>query len=126
MPPTLQHDDLHMGNVYERDRRCRILDWGDSSISHPFFSLVVTFRFLEETTGLEPGDRWFATLRDAYVEPWGAGRGEELELALRVGGLAHAVAWSRQRDFLPAAARPAFDTAFRHVVRRAPPIARAT
>jgi hypothetical protein len=32
---TIQHDDLHMWNVYGR----RVLDWGDSSVAHPFFSL---------------------------------------------------------------------------------------
>jgi hypothetical protein len=42
-----------------------VLDWGDSSISHPFVSLVVTFRFLEEVNELPPGDPWFARLRDA-------------------------------------------------------------
>ena len=39
----------------------RILDWGDSSISHPFASLFVTFRFLEEITHLSPDDAWFPT-----------------------------------------------------------------
>ena len=48
-----------MANLYvrnERNERPRVLDWGDASISHPFASLVVTFRFLEEVTGLPPGD----------------------------------------------------------------------
>lgn len=71
----------------------RLLDWGDASVSHPFASLVVTFRFLEERNQLSPGDPWFARLRDAY-------RG-------------------RQRDHLPQAARPEFDKAFAIVLRRA-------
>ena len=41
---TVQHDDLHMANVYAQGERLRLLDWGDASISHPFASLVVTFR----------------------------------------------------------------------------------
>jgi hypothetical protein len=48
VPETVQHDDLHMANVYARGGRLRVLDWGDASISHPFASLVVTFRFLEQ------------------------------------------------------------------------------
>src|SRR5206468_12290114 len=64
VPETVQHDDLHMANVYARGERLRLLDWGDASISHPFASLVVTFRFLEERNGLPPGDLWFARLRD--------------------------------------------------------------
>jgi hypothetical protein len=69
VPETVQHDDLHMSNVYAQGEQLRVLDWGDSSISHPFASLVVTFRFLEEVTELQPDDPWFARLRDAYLEP---------------------------------------------------------
>jgi hypothetical protein len=122
VPDTLQHDDLHMGNLYVGGERLRVLDWGDSSISHPFASLVVTFRFLEELNGLPPGDPWFARLRDAYLEPWGPGL-EAFALATRVGAFAHAAAWARQRDHLPEAAHADFDKVFPVVLRRA--IARA-
>jgi len=118
-PSTVQHDDLHMFNLYERDGRQRVLDWGDSSVSHPFFSLVETFRFLEERTGLQPGDPWFARLRDAYLEPWGRGLTDASAIALQVGQFAHGIAWARQRDFLPPAERLAFDRGFAQVLRRA-------
>ena len=95
IPSTVQHDDLHMGNVYVRGDQVLVLDWGDASIAHPFWSLVVTFRFLEEQNGLAPGDPWFDRLRDAYLEPWGSGLGDVFDLALRVGIFAHAVAWLR-------------------------------
>lgn len=39
---TLQHDDLHDGQVFVRDGRHLIMDWGDACISHPFFTLSVT------------------------------------------------------------------------------------
>jgi hypothetical protein len=116
---SVQHDDLHMANLYSHDSRFRVVDWGDSSIAHPFFSLLETFRFLEEFNGLAPDDPWFRRLRDAYLEPWGSGFEETFELAIRVGWFAHAIAWSRQRDALPADARPDFDRAFRIVLRRA-------
>jgi hypothetical protein len=119
LPLTVQHDDLHMGSVFKRDRHLRVLDWGDSSISHPFFSLVVTFRFLEEHTGLKPPDRWFARLRGAYLEPWGSDLADQFDLALRVGRFAHAIAWSRQREFLSPEERAPFDEWFAHVLRRA-------
>jgi hypothetical protein len=119
VPETVQHDDLHMANVYAQGARLRLLDWGDASISHPFVSLVVTFRFLEERSRLAPGDRWFARLRDAYLEPWGGGLAGGFALALRVGAFAHNFAWVRQRDHLPEAARPEFDREFRVVLRRA-------
>ena len=54
-----------MANVYAQGERLRLLDWGDASISHPFASLVVTFRFLEERNRLPRADPWFARLRDA-------------------------------------------------------------
>jgi hypothetical protein len=116
---TVQHDDLHLANVYERDGRFRLLDWGDTSIAHPFASLVVPFRFLEEINRLPPTNPWFERLRDAYLEPWGSGFGETFALALRVGAFAHAIAWSRQRDHLPEEARDGFDKYFSIVLRRA-------
>jgi hypothetical protein len=119
VPSTIQHDDLHHKNLYERKGRLRVLDWGDSSISHPFASLVVTFRFLEEITKLPPTDPWFERLRDAYLEPWGSGLAQTFDLALRVGTFAHAFAWARQRDHLPQEARVRFDAYFSIVLRRA-------
>lgn len=115
---TVQHDDLHMANLYV-DHGLRVLDWGDSSIGHPFASLVVTFRFLEQRNGLAPGDPWFGRLRDAYLEPWGPGHRDTFDLAMRVGAVAHAVAWQRQRDALPPEARAEFDQEWAIVLRRA-------
>jgi hypothetical protein len=121
---SIQHDDLHMGNVYVRDDQIRVLDWGDASVGHPFWSLVVTFRFLEEVNGLAPDDPWFERLRDAYLEPWASDLRAVFDLALRVGIFAHAVAALRQRDHLPPAGRAAFDTDFAVTLARA--LARVT
>jgi hypothetical protein len=119
LPETVQHDDLHMANLYLQGERLRLLDWGDASISHPFASLVVTFRFLEEITKLPPGDPWYARLRDAYLEPWGRGLVATFALAIRIGTFAHSIAWARQRDHLPEEARAEFDRWFSVVLRRA-------
>ena len=119
LPATVQHDDLHMGSVYHLGNHFRVLDWGDSSISHPLFSLVVTFRFLEERTGLQRHDRWLARLRDAYLKPWGNDFHQLFDLAVRVGRFAHAIAWARQREFLTPLERTAFDEWFAHVLWRA-------
>jgi hypothetical protein len=119
LPATVQHDDLHMGNLYLEGERLRLLDWGDASISHPFASLVVTFRFLEEITKLSPGHPWFARLRDAYLEPWGRGLVAAFALAIRIGTFAHSIAWARQRAHLPKEARVEFDRGFSVVLRRA-------
>ncbi|HET6908528.1 MAG TPA: phosphotransferase [Mycobacteriales bacterium] len=119
IPASIQHDDLHHGNVYLDDGRTRVLDWGDSSISHPFASAVVTFRFLEQINGLPPDDPWFARLRDAYLEPWGSGLTEVFDLAVRVGRFAHAIAWIKQRQAVPVAERATFDEEYARVLRRA-------
>ncbi len=34
VPETIQHDDLHHANVYDRGGRLRVLDWGDASVAH--------------------------------------------------------------------------------------------
>jgi hypothetical protein len=119
LPDTIQHDDLHMRNVYGHDGRLRLLDWGDSSVSQPFASLVVTFRFLEEVTGLPPDDPWFARLRDAYLEPWGNEHAKAFPLALRVGTVTHMLGWVRIRGSLSGQARTDFDRGFATVLRRA-------
>jgi hypothetical protein len=116
---SIQHDDLHMKNLYSAGGKLRVVDWGDSSLAHPFFSLVVTFRFLEEVNHLAPDDPWFRRLRDAYLEPWGSGLEETFEIAIRLGWFAHAIALTRQRAALPPEARPDFDRAFTIILRRA-------
>ena len=91
---TIQHDDLHDGQVFLREGRFRILDWGDSSVSHPFHTLTVTLRALAWRHGLQPGDPALLRLRDAYLEPFGA-PAEAADLAYRTGTHARALAWHR-------------------------------
>jgi len=119
VPESIQHDDLHCWNLYRNDDHLRVLDWGDSSVSHPFASLVVTFRFLEEITKLEPGDPWFARLRDAYLEPWGPDLRDVFRLAYRVGSFARAIAYIPVRSAVPKEELAEFDTDFTVVLRRA-------
>jgi Phosphotransferase enzyme family len=124
VPETIQHDDLHYANLYAQGGRLRVLDWGDACVSHPFASLVVTFRFLGRTHELPADDAWFSRLRDAYLEPWGPGHTGTFALALRVGTFAHACAWARQREHLPPAARGGFDTHFAVLLQRAAELTR--
>jgi len=92
---TIQHDDLHDGQVYLRDGRYRVLDWGDSCVSHPFHTLVVTLRVFAWKHGLVPGSPEMLRLRDAYLEPFGPGFEEAVDVAYRTGTLARAFAWQR-------------------------------
>jgi hypothetical protein len=70
LPETVQHDDLHDGNVLVRDGQAVIFDWGDASISHPFFTLRVSLGSVTETFGLQMHDELPTTLRDRYLEHW--------------------------------------------------------
>jgi hypothetical protein len=104
MPPTIQHDDFHDGQVFVKDGRYRLLDWGDSCISHPFHSLTVTLRAIAFRHGLEPGSEPLIRLRDAYLEPFGA-PARAAELAYRTGTLGRALAWRRYLEHTPAGER---------------------
>jgi phosphotransferase family enzyme len=94
IPETIQHDDLHDGQVFVRDGRYLFFDWGDSCISHPFHSLTVTLRAIAWKLDLPPGGHELSRLRDAYLEPFGHGP-EIAELAYRTGTIGRAVAWHR-------------------------------
>lgn len=119
LPATLQHDDLHHKNAFVDGETLRIIDWGDASCSHPFVSLVVTFRFLEERNGIARDDPCFLRLRDAYLEPWGRDMSSAFALSQQLGPFVHAFGWVALRELLPESARPAYDVPFAIVLRRA-------
>ncbi len=68
---TLQHDDLHDAQVFVRDGRLLLMDWGDACISHPFFSLSVTLEGVL-SWGLDDAEDSVDTtpFRDAYLAPF--------------------------------------------------------
>jgi hypothetical protein len=100
IPETLQHDDLHDGNVFVRDGRYVIVDWGDASVAHPFATLTVTLRMIARGAGLDEDAVELVRLRDAYLEAWTsfAPREELLDsarVAMRLGRRGRALAWQR-------------------------------
>src|SRR5262245_12151989 len=100
IPQTVQHDDLHDAQVFIRDGRYRFLDWGDSCVSHPFHTLVVTLRVLAIQQELRPGGPELVRLRDAYLEPFeDLASPRELrslaDVAQRTGTVARTLAWHR-------------------------------
>ena len=100
IPETLQHDDLHDGNVFVRDGRYLFFDWGDSCVSHPFHTLVVTLRAIAHRLELRPGGPELHRLRDAYLEPFSShGSREELveaaDIAHFTGTAARSLNWYR-------------------------------
>jgi hypothetical protein len=95
---SLDHSDLHGGQILRPESgRYTFFDWGDSSVTHPFCSLLVTTRVF----GREHGDEAVPRLRDAYLEAWtGPGRTARdlrrgLGPAMRLAALTRAAAWGR-------------------------------
>jgi hypothetical protein len=41
LPVTIDHGDLHDGNVFSRDGHPRLLDWGDASVGNPVITLAL-------------------------------------------------------------------------------------
>jgi hypothetical protein len=72
LPLTLEHGDFWPGQVLARDDGDVFIDWSDSSVAHPFFSMS----FFSDTTEAEeflPGIADLRSrMRDAYLEPWNA------------------------------------------------------
>jgi hypothetical protein len=70
IPPSVQHDDLHGGNILVGPAGDRIFDWGDASVAHPFGTLTATFNSIASKTGLGVDEPAFERLRDVYTEAW--------------------------------------------------------
>lgn len=87
---TLQHDDLHDAQVFVRDGRQLVMDWGDACVSHPFFTLSVTLEG-QIAWGVDDEEDSEDTTpyRDAYLAPYTAHHPElsaaDLAEAARLG-----------------------------------------
>ncbi len=53
IPASLDHGDLHSANIHVRDEEVVFFDWGDASVTHPFFSTAVFWNALEELVDSE-------------------------------------------------------------------------
>lgn len=96
LPAALEHGDFWAGQVVAGEGGFGFLDWSDSSIAHPFFSLLLFLVESEDFFPRVPAVR--ERLRDAYLEPWsGHARGADLarafELAQPLAALHHALAY---------------------------------
>jgi hypothetical protein len=67
---SIDHSDMHGGNVLIGRGKPRLVDWGDACITHPFVSPFVTYQ--HAVAKLPASDRPAATLRlrDVYLEAW--------------------------------------------------------
>jgi hypothetical protein len=81
---TLQHDDLHDGNVFADGRP---FDWGDACVGHPFASLLVAL-----DGGPAPA---------GYLDNWPGVPDRAVELGVRLGRITRAHSWARALDAWP-------------------------
>ena len=114
LPPTVVHEEVHEGNVFVRDARPRLLDWGEAAASHPFAGLVNTFRDIAYRRRLRPDGREMLRLREVYLEPWGrfAPPSELRESFTRgylLGTLCRAMSWDRILSPLPSPPRDEYE-----------------
>jgi Phosphotransferase enzyme family len=100
IPASIQHDDLHDNNVFADGTGFRFFDWADSSVAHPFGSLLVGLRNAAARFDWSPDAPELHRLRDAYLEPWTGDhdRGRlrrSAALAMRVANVSRALSWRR-------------------------------
>ena len=103
---TVQHDDLHDGQVFLGSGVHQVLDWGDACVSHPFFTLAVTVEGgiawgvddVADSEDLEPH-------LDAYLGPYAehydigaAHLREAARLAMRLGWVCRAINGALPQD----------------------------
>ncbi|MBG6068901.1 phosphotransferase [Micromonospora ureilytica] len=103
IPATVQHDDLHDGNVFAGDAGYRYFDWGDASVAHPFGTLLVTLRSIGHARKLAADDVQLVRLRDAYLEAWTDRYDrrtlvEAADLAIGLGPVSRSLSWRRALD----------------------------
>jgi len=68
IPETLHHDDLHTSNIAVTGQRYMFVDWAESGLTHPFFSLGVLLRQMKRLKGFDFGPS--SLLCQSYLEPW--------------------------------------------------------
>jgi hypothetical protein len=85
LPETICHEEVHDANVILDGERVIFTDWADSSVAHPFFTMLVTIRSAAYRAGLDQDAPEMAHLRDIYLEPWSSfGSPTELREALDI------------------------------------------
>lgn len=117
IPATLHHDDFHDGNIFLQPGRIIFTDWGESAVTHPFFSLVVMLRSLENSLDLQPNAPELETLRSWYLGEWSsyaapADLRAGLALAEQIGYINRALTWNLLISNLSEAEKPTY----RHAV----------
>jgi hypothetical protein len=100
---TVQHDDLHDGQVFLGTGTHLVLDWGDACVSHPFFTLSVTVEGViawgvddvEDSEDIEPH---LAAYLRPYEERYAGDLREAARIAMRLGWVCRAINGALPQD----------------------------
>ena len=112
IPVSINHDDLHSGNICWNGDGPRIIDWGDAVLGHPFGTLLVTLNSLAWSAGIEIDDPRVVAVRDAYLDEFAdVGSHEDrvrwTQLARRTGCVSRRCPTCRRSWASPPRPRPA-------------------
>lgn len=105
IPETIHHDDFHDANIFIKDEQVIFTDWGESAIAHPFFTLVVIMRSVDNSFGMDFSPQ-SELVRDMYLEHWASYAPLEqlrsiVQLAQRIGYVNRALTWKMSIEQLP-------------------------
>jgi hypothetical protein len=116
IPTSLHHDDFHDANIYLQAGRYRFADWGESCVTHPFFSLLVNLRSAAYRFGLDERAAQIEQLREAYLQAWTgfaplADLRQACSLATRLAMVNRALTWHRVLNSIPPDERREYEEA---------------
>ncbi len=105
IPETIHHDDFHDGNIFIREGRILFTDWGESAVTHPFFTLIVMMRGVDNSMGVDFSIE-AEQVRDLYLQHWTSYASmDELKsvvrLAQRIGYVNRALTWKISIEGMP-------------------------
>ena len=120
IPESLEHDDLHTGNVLTNGDRYVFYDWGDACLAHPFISMFIALR--DAKYRLEYDDATLERMRLAYLERWTEyAPMEQLQKAFTIahhlGSLYRALTWYRLLSHMAPETHWMFGDAFPYFLR---------
>ncbi len=114
IPTTINHDDLHSNNVCVGPHGTRIIDWGDTGLSHPFATMLATLNSIAWHAELGRDDPRIVRMCDAYLEPFSGFADRPtlrrwVGLARQVGCIGKAVSYLSAFEGAPSSAEADLD-----------------
>jgi hypothetical protein len=121
-PDTVEHDDLHDGNVFVREGQARLGDWGDARVAPAFASLVVLTRMVVHLQQVDRNGPEVGALWRAYLEPWTTAASmpqllDAARAAYPVGLLLRGLSWHGIARQLPIEERAEYADGLPHYLR---------